>query len=194
MKLLHFHAGDFVFPAREPPAWAAKVERWVQLDSFAFLLPEAFTRWEKSLGSRPSLMLLTGFGASNITDSAFARSGAQSPTKFVHTLPNIRSSSLLAVMGWSGPVLSLHRDPCSLAAGFREALRHPQEEVWLWHVTHNTVDLFAFHSPEGPYQVLARGDTSTVLERPDSAILDWFSADGGVNFDISQQWMVVRNG
>ena len=189
--LRHFHLEGVAFPAKEPPAWAAKVERWYQLDPFAFLLPEAFTRWSARLPSRPARMLLSGFGASNLTDSAFALSGAVSPTKFVHTLPSIRASALLAVMGWQGPVLSLHRDPSTLAAALREGLRG-EEETWVWHVSERTADLFVLNVPEGPYQVLAREKAGARPAPEDSRVLDWFSGDEGVNFELSEQWVVRR--
>lgn len=194
-RLKHFRLEGVAFPAKDPPAWASRVERWVQLDPFAFLLPEAFSRWSGNLPSRPARMLLSGFGASNLTDSAFALAGAVSPTKFVHTLPNIRASALLAVMGWRGPVLSLHRDPCTLAAALREGLRG-REETWVWHVTERTADLFVLNVPEGPYQVLPRSGREVAREAgaapEDARILDWFSRSGGVNFELSEQWVVRR--
>lgn len=191
MRLAHFH-GRFGFPAKAPPAWAPKVSRWTQLDEPAFLLPEAFFSWSGELTSRPVAMLLSGRGASNLTDHAFASTGAVSPTKFVHTLPNIRASGLLLVMGWEGPVCSLHRDPCTLAACLREGLRlAAQGEVWVWHVSGGAVDLFVLNATEGPYRMLPRTEGEPAMP-DDSAILRWFSGGGGVNFDISQQWTVAR--
>jgi hypothetical protein len=115
----HAHHAKIAYPATDPPFWAPLVERWYQLDPFAYRLPEAFARF--NVAARPSRILLACAGASNFTDHAFATGGAASPTKFAHTLPNIRASALLSVMRWDGPVLSLHRNPTTLACSFREA-------------------------------------------------------------------------
>jgi hypothetical protein len=192
-KVAH-HRHELSFPAKEPPSWSAKVERWYQLDAYAYLLPEAFARWE--LSSRPSSMLLACGGASNLTDHAFATSGAQSPTKFVHTLPNIRASSLLAVMGWEGTVFSLHRDPCTLAVSFSEAIRRASagEECWVWSVrppasNRWVVDLFTFGSAKHTHQLFPQARTSAWPE--DMEILRWFWDSEG-SLEIGN-W-VVRKG
>ncbi len=193
MKLAYHHC-ELSFPPREPPSWAAKVERWYQLDPFAYFLPEAFARF--ALASRPDSMLLACAGASNLTDHAFAAGGAVSPTKFVHTLPNIRCSSLLSVMGWSGPVFSLHRDPFTLAAAFAEALVRAQAgaECWVWNVNElGKANLFAFGAKSGcTHQVSSRSlDSPAFRESEDVEILRWFWDSKGT-FDMSQQWMVRK--
>ncbi len=203
MKLKHFHK-ILPFPPVEPPVWAPKVERWYQLDRFAYLLPEAFSRWEEEIGSsRPDCQFLACAGASNFTDQAFVLSQAMSPTKFVHTLPNIRSSSLLAVMGWEGPVFSLHRDPHTLAGAFREVLRRgeysPLHEYWIWCVGEGSgggsVDLWMIGGPEktkADYQLIPRShDLQAFADPEDLAILRWFWDSKG-DFDLSQHWMVRR--
>ena len=113
---------DFPFehPAKEEPSWKGIVERWYQLDPFAYGLAEAYTKW-KPLPA-PAMILLASPQASNETDFQFATTGATSPAKFVHTLPNIRCSSLCQVMDWTGPVLCVQKDPSTLAHALREAL------------------------------------------------------------------------
>jgi hypothetical protein len=111
----------FEHPAREEPSWKTVVERWYQLDAFAYGLAQAYVAWKPKLPSPPSLILLASPQASNATDFEFARTGAQSPAKFVHTLANIRSSSLCQVMGWAGPVLCLQKDPSTALQALREA-------------------------------------------------------------------------
>lgn len=193
MKLAHFHQ-ELTYPPKEPPTWAAQVERWYQLDPFAYFLPEAFARMAPK--SRPDSILLACASASNLTDHAFVLGGALSPTKFVHTLPNIRSSSLLSVMGWSGPLFSLHHDPFTLSFVFSEAIARAQEgaECWVWSASDNgKVDLFAFGAKSGhTHQVSPRSpDSSPVSDREDVEILRWFWDSRGT-FDMSQQWMVRR--
>jgi hypothetical protein len=185
---------EIAFPPKEPPSWAPKVERWYQLDPFAYFLPEAYARI--SPASKPDSMLLACAGASNITDHAFAAGGALSPTKFVHTLPNIRDSSLLSVMGWEGPVLSLHRDPFTLSTAFIEALARAQggAECWVWAANElGKVSLFAFGCKSGhTHQVSPRSqDSSASPSREDVEILRWFWDSKGT-FDMSQQWMVRK--
>ncbi len=141
MLVRHFHA-EPLFPPAAPPAWSRRVERWYQLDAPAYLLPAAFAGW--GIESRPRSMILACAGASNATDHAFAAGGAASPAKFVHTLPNVRASALLAVMGWSGPVLTLQRGETQLAEAFREAAA-AKGECWVWSLRERLVDLFVFH-------------------------------------------------
>ena len=200
MKLRHFHS-ILTYPPKEPPVWAPQVERWYQLDPYAYLLPEAFSQWEKEVESRPDVQFLASGGASNVTDQAFVMSRATSPTKFVHTLPNIRSSSLLAVMRWEGPVFSLHRDPHTLAAAFREAIRRwerdPLKESWIWSVgdqsESRSVDLWILGGTKGanaPFRISPRIQDSRVYAEPeDMAILRWFWDSKG-DFDVSRQWTV----
>lgn len=111
----------FEHPAREAPSWKTVVERWYQLDAFAYGLAQAYVAWKPRFSGKPSLILLASPQASNLTDFEFARTGAQSPAKFVHTLSNIRCSSLCQVMEWAGPVLCLQKDPSTELHALREA-------------------------------------------------------------------------
>lgn len=121
------HVGHFsyryTYPAREEPGWKGLVDRWYQLDAQGYGLAQAFWQWKPRLGELPSMLILASPGASNETDRAFAASGASSPAKFTHTLPNVRSSPLCQVMGWSGPMLCLQLDPVTQIA----ALAHGAE-------------------------------------------------------------------
>lgn len=112
----------FEHPAREEPSWKGIVERWYQLDAFAYGLAQAYVTWKPKLSHvQPALILLASPQASNATDFEFARTGAQSPAKFVHTLSNIRCSSLCQVMEWAGPVLCVQKDPATQLQALREA-------------------------------------------------------------------------
>lgn len=120
VEILHLRF-EHGFPARQEPEWKGRVDRWYQMDHAAYGLCEAYWAWKDRIGSAPSLILLASPGASNRTDRAFAETGATSPSRFVHTLPNIRSSPLCQVMGWNGPVLCLQKDPTTVQAALAEA-------------------------------------------------------------------------
>ena len=125
MKLgeMKIHSYSFSFPTEETPAWSASVDRWYQLDPFSYGLVAGYHHWKQNLNSLPlSLVILGSAGASNETDRSFAKSGAVSPSKFVHTLPNVRVTPLLQSLNWTGPVLCLQNDPETLQQALREAM------------------------------------------------------------------------
>ncbi len=112
----------YTFPAQGEPVWKEKVDRWYQLDAAAFGLADAAHYWKQSGSpSRPDFVLLASHGASNDSDAKFAREGASSPSKFVHTLPNIRATAFCQVSAWSGPLLCLQKDPGTIVAALTEA-------------------------------------------------------------------------
>lgn len=143
------HSLSFDFPATVEPAWAAKVDRWYQLDAFAYGLSQAWWQLQTELSARPSFILLASPGASNETDWNFARGGATSPSKFVHTLPNVRASALCQVMDWAGPMLCLQNDPETLESAIAEGTRMLGAQwplIWVMNVVggagHYTVNVF----------------------------------------------------
>ena len=124
---------NYEFPVKTEPQWKDLVQRWYQLDAYAFGLVEASTRWKDSL-STPDLIILASPTASNETDKLFAEKGAFSPAHFAHTLPNIRCSPLCQVMKWSGPVLCVQRDPSSQIQGLKEGFELLGQEfpvIWI---------------------------------------------------------------
>ena len=131
---------EFRFPATSPPSWAEQVERWYQLDAFAYGLPEAYVHWQKQGLLQPNVLILASPGGSNQTDYDFAqgfkKTGVGSPSKFVHTLPNSRSTALLQVMGWSGRLICIQNDPTTIASGLELAEDLAAEGViWVLGVT-----------------------------------------------------------
>ena len=142
---------QFEFPSTEPPGWAPMVERWYQLDAFAFGLPQAYVSFADDLQEKPDVIVLASPEGSNRTDFDFAqawlKNGVGSPSKFVHTLPNSRSAALLQVMEWSGPLLCVQNDPATLVSGFEEAmlLAKSGQKVWLMSVTRSTAQLYETH-------------------------------------------------
>jgi hypothetical protein len=141
---------EFNFPAEKEPEWAAKVDRWYQLDAFAFGLTQACFAWQKSgeLGELPSLLLLACPEASNETDWNFARTGAASPAKFVHTLPSLRASSFCQVMNWSGPMLCFQKDPETIATALSEGAQLLSQQwpvIWVVSVLRDCTGSYCAH-------------------------------------------------
>ncbi len=101
--------------------WQNRVERSHQLDEAAQIL--CATWWEKrySMGPLPDWLILASPSASNWTDAHFVRSEMPSPSKFVHTLPNVRGAALLQLMNWHGPVLCIQNDPHTVHTALLEA-------------------------------------------------------------------------
>lgn len=128
------HEFQFTFPSVETPSWAAKVDRWYQLDAYAFGITQAYAVLRSELKTRPDFIFLASPGSSNETDHLFTSTGAASPSKFVHTLPNSRSASLLQVMEWTGPLLCLQSDPNTKEAAIEEARQFVKggiQNVWV---------------------------------------------------------------
>jgi hypothetical protein len=129
---------EFEHPAKVEPAWSRKVDRWYQLDPYAHGLVEGCSSWKDLSLCRPGKILLASPCASNETDIEFCRGGARNPTKFVHTLPNIRSAPLCQAMNWSGPVLCLQNDPVTVLRALEEGAEFYWEDpeiVWVLSVT-----------------------------------------------------------
>jgi len=148
---VRFHRHAFTFPSTEAPPWSAVVDRWYQLDPFAYGLADGAHRWRSQV-TPPEMVFLASERASNETDSRFVQGGASSPAKFVHTLPNIRVSSLCLVMEWRGPVLCLQKDPQTVAFALSEAATFPGRS-WVTgarHLAGDTYQAYLFElAPEG---------------------------------------------
>lgn len=110
---------EFSFPQTEIPSWSDKVERWYQLDAFAFGAVQAL---ERNSSISFDELFLASPAASTETDFHYVRSGTFSPQKFVHTLPNVRSSAALQFLGWEGPVFCIQNGPKTLETGIKELM------------------------------------------------------------------------
>lgn len=186
MTSLTWRQQSIEYPATQEPEWSSKVERWYQLDTPAYVLTETFWRVRHELTERPEWLLLASLGASNLTDSQFASSASPSPAKFVHTLPNIRSASLLQVMQWSGKVLCLQKDPATLVTALEEGLalaREDKSPVWIAVVsgagrqfTGHLLTLGGNSSEKGSLKIVKNapgtGETGPARDRD---LLLWFS-------------------
>ena len=136
---------QFQFPACAEPAWKHQVEHWNQLDSPSFGLAEFYHQKSAELGAFPDFIILASPSASNSIDRQFASMGGLSPSKFVHTLPNIRISTLCQLMGWNGPVLCIQNGPESESAARQEAhyfLGNPYARIWILSVKDVKVSAF----------------------------------------------------
>ena len=128
----HF-SHEFTFPATGTPTWASLVDRWYQLDPFAYGLAETYSKFQPQLPP-PSLIYLASESASNETDWQFVKSDASSPSKFVHTLPSARASALCQVMHWSGPTICLQNGADTLTVALAEgaeAITPKTPRVWV---------------------------------------------------------------
>ncbi len=197
MKIyLQVHRETCVFPATETPVWAPMVERWYQLDAPAYSFAQTYTQLKSKLGVAPDLVIVASPRASNATDRAFATSGASSPSKFVHTLPNIRAVSLLQVMNWHGPLLCLQDDPFTIRSGIDQALAHFESDAKqrsAWVISYNDTNL------ETAFFVLTRDPLGSVLlERHTTALtpaggadqhwLDWVCNGAPSRFNLTDRY------
>lgn len=193
---------SFEFPARTEPAWAAQVERWSQLDAAAFGMAEIYDRHRETLTAFPKWILLASPAASNETDRQFAMGGARSPSKFVHTLPNIRSSSILRLMPWQGPLLCLQKDPWTVATALVEATTLLETEggpIWIAGIARETRGLEAFlfildRTVEKPEASLSQGQPHPRLASRDSQLLQWLAAAPVArSFSLGDGWEIRRH-
>lgn len=185
------------------PAWASHIERWTQLDAASSGLAQA--TWElrpKLENSRPRAIFLASPQASNETDFQFASTGASSPAKFVHTLPNIRSAALLKLLSWSGPLFCLQNDPATIATALQEAARWAERgERNLWIVTvlekpgqGGTVFFFLVQDGSEPADFQLRPTPQIRAPGEDSAFEAWLA--NGVSdsaFSLVGGWEIVKS-
>jgi hypothetical protein len=203
---LRYERFPFQYPAASEPEWKDKVDRWYQLDAAAFGLAQAGWAWRKQrLTHPPSLILLASPGASNATDRQFALTGATSPARFVHTLPNVRSSSLCQVLDWAGPVLCIQRDPVSRIWALGESVEwlSPQwPEIWVLSMEngprgHQAQGFFLSMQPAQTTHdfEIRRFDRSTPAV-DDSDLIDWLSGPGpaGGTFSLPEGLEIHRRG
>ena len=106
------------FPPKTIPTWAERVQRWEQLDAAAFVVADAFASWDEPM---PDALVLANRSASNAADARFASTGAQSPSRFVTTLPSVSLSPLLQLTGWVGLVICVLDGAKTLDTAISEA-------------------------------------------------------------------------
>lgn len=86
----------------EPP-WSKRLDRWFQLDEESFALCNALECWLNIPGvcPNPSTILHSSPQGSWQSDIDFVRSGAESPAKFVYTLPSIPMGILAQFLSYN---------------------------------------------------------------------------------------------
>ncbi len=194
---------------KKDPLWQDRVERWYQLDTAAYSLCEAGYQLQTKQWTRPDLIILSSGSGSNATDLEFARGGANSPSKFVHTLPNVRGSVLCQLLDWHGPVICLQDGNKTLISGLNEAISFlPNGEpsgrscVWIFTIENENVICLEMlkiqDAPEGPEsefwiesnlkQVLLSGEI-------DSNLLNWLrnSSHENKSFGLTANHKIHRS-
>ena len=190
----------FEFPLKAMPSWAPLVERWPQLDAASVGLAQAYTHFREELGRAPAWILLASPQASNDTDGLFVASGAASPSKFVHTLPNIRSAALLKLMEWSGPLLCLQKDPETLKSALIEGaglLQSGAGPVWIAHLEKNkgwAASFFVLSAADEGNLRLQKTATTGFSTSSDKDLLDWLSKNEETSvFSLAEGWEIVKS-
>ena len=100
------------------PTWSHRVERWFQLDTEGIAICKALEEWirRSEIYIFPDLIIHSSFSGSHLADFNFARSGADSPTKFVYTLPNVIIGVMAQFLNWQGPSFNVRG--CNRSCGF----------------------------------------------------------------------------
>ena len=198
MKIyLRTHREKCVFPATKTPAWAGLVDRWYQLDAPAYGFAQAYSNSKNELGPHPGLIIIASPRASNTTDRAFASGGAASPSRFVHTLPNIRSVSLLQVMGWHGPLLCVQDDPRTIRHALDQALAHFESDetlrsVWVVSFVDSVSETSFFvltRDPSGPVKLERTDERLTLGDETDQQWLDWVYKGDSTSFNLTDHYL-----
>lgn len=187
MRSVVFYRQHFAYPPKKEPDWKSRCERWYQLDAPAYGMTEGCSRFVNTYPTLlpPQLILCACPGASNLTDFKFAQTGAVSPAQFVHTLPNVRLSSVLQVMGWSAQVLCLQDGPNTRAHALFEAFKMSQaEEQRIWVMSFDSkgdsgaeiqiwaIDLATDPTVETPFSIQNASHDLKLVK--DLELLNWF--------------------
>lgn len=194
-------------PALAEPAWAKDVPRWHQLDDVTFAVVEALHQFrERCSGTwqecQPALVWLAARGGSNLADFEFVSRGSRSPSRFVGTLPSIKSSSLALIMNWQGPVLCLQSGDQTAEHGLQEMFWHQQgrdgQPAWL--VTHTRIKtakgfvfkiVFFLSGAPDQSEFLLTSDTRTTL--PQTDVLSWLDQQPSVAVPVGSGVAFSRN-
>lgn len=89
---------------KEEPPWAGQVERWFQLDADGMAICMALEKWLAIEGVHrfPDMIVQASLSGSHVADLDFVNSGADSPAKFVYTLPSIAVGVMAQFLSWKG--------------------------------------------------------------------------------------------
>lgn len=190
---------QFSYPTSDEPRWKNDVERWYQLDASAYGLPQAYDLWKEQL-PKPSAIILASSGASNETDFHFAQTQGLSPSKFVHTLPNVRCSPLCQVMKWFGPVYCVSRGDRTQVLAIREAVELLAELPCVWVLSVQKSDeryqvsgyFFEKTLQSGNYEIWKNHISSDMSN--DTKLSHWLNLEGSVNsqFSLPGNYAIIK--
>jgi len=102
------------------PKWREQVERWYQIDAPSYALCESYWQNRDFLKDLPQAVYINSPDCSFKTDQSFCKT--LSPSKFVHTLPSVRTSALFQLLMWRGPMYSFVGEQA-------EILRFAQDDI-----------------------------------------------------------------
>ena len=117
----------------QDPDWISKVPRSNQLDRFANGIMDLY--WENRKGLKlPDIIFLASPLASNQTDFEYIRDDYSSPSKFVHSLPNMRVLPFVQYTNWIGPLYCIQNGSSTIVSAILEALEESKfnnNVVWV---------------------------------------------------------------
>lgn len=178
----HFVYESCKYPSSGTPPWADRVDRWYQLDAAAFGLCELFHNQLSGRFEFPDLIVAASPDGSLATDQAFARGGACSPAKFVHTLPNIRISVVLQLMKSSAQVLCLQNASDTVESALLEACAFSKtSKVWILG-THANLNFACVFDPHGEFLIEPKDPMKHRKSKPQTqSSFSWLQGPG---FDV----------
>lgn len=184
---------EYPFPNSEPPSWHAQVERWYQMDAASYGLCELWTK--SSAHGSPDLIFLASPGGCNEMDLQFVKSGAASPSKFVYTLPSTRSSALLQLMNWQGPLFCVQNDPATITTALTEAALLNDKSIWVLGSQHTQQNL-AFRirlGAQGQF-VLEQSEQKSEEPATDEQLLNWLKKPTTPDLNLNTGWTLRTSG
>lgn len=127
---------------KEEPLWAAQVERWFQLDADGIAICVALEKWLGIEGVYrfPDLIVQASSSGSHAADLDFVKSGADSPAKFVYTLPSIAVGVMAQFLSWKGSSFNFTgAQSWELADEFvqwwmKSSSGGPEKKVWVFSI------------------------------------------------------------
>lgn len=186
---------EFAFPNTELPVWHSQVERWYQMDAASYGLCEL---WSKSKDQAPpGLIFLASPGGCNEMDLQFVKSGAASPAKFVYTLPSTRSSALLQLMNWQGPLFCVQNDPVTVTSALSEAasLLPHEKDIWVIGSMHASTHLaYRMRLGQQGSITLHRSTPSQGAATSDARLLEWLKSNESSELNLHTGWILRRRG
>jgi len=216
---LNYFNHPYSFPRSSQPHWGKFFDRWYQLDAYSYGMVDAFYNFKAKLET-PDMLLLASPFASNDADRQFVLSKAKKPAKMVHTLPNVRCSALINLMGWAGPVLCIQKDPQTILTALLEGIELLDQDcrnLIIWGVVNCLlfpnvtekdgrnkfeVNIFSltYLSQEGnggkghPYIIKQEESDPSLEGKEDKSLIEWLLKIPSENeFEINPRVTILKN-